>query len=71
LPLSLPFPKTCRVRRLYSKQHVLQNIMVPLSDLQEALKLVDKEMKVIGEQIFLKQRIFLFRFTLSGSVRFT
>uniref|UniRef100_A0A915MQY1 Delta(24)-sterol reductase n=1 Tax=Meloidogyne javanica TaxID=6303 RepID=A0A915MQY1_MELJA len=46
LPLSLPFPKTCRVRRLYSKQHVLQNIMVPLSDLQEALKLVDKEMKI-------------------------
>ncbi|KAL7074346.1 hypothetical protein ACQ4LE_006546 [Meloidogyne hapla] len=46
LPLSLPFPRTSRVRQLYSNQHVLQNIMVPLNNLQETLKLVDKEMNI-------------------------
>ena len=33
-------------RRMYEENHVVQDMLVPLSDLESALKCFDKELKV-------------------------
>lgn len=48
----LKLTQTDAVKRLYENNHIIQDMLVPMTDLKESLSVFDKEVKVITARCF-------------------